>query len=570
MSESPYGVASWVEYLKDRPLPVRNSVLRRLQRQLRNDKVTLQELNRTIKSDPVLCLHMVRKASALHNKVNSKVTSIDHAINSLGLDNIEAVQKETKSLKLNPSSVAQKMYFRYVAVSHHAATQAQSWITRRKAPFGEETYLATLFYGVGHWLLWQHAAFHMSEIQIKLREEHTDVVLAETDILGCTVQEISHGLIEHWGISELAMTSLEHETSPDKKTLSQLHQRALGDPRLTDEDLRDINHLVQEKFFPVKLANWIALTANLGWNQTKTMKIIDIINDYLKSEIAETITNLHINCAKSSQAYHVAGTMAPAAEMILLPSDRAINYKLSPKEAQLLSTKMPSVNKPNPAVEPTVEAATEAKAPKDTKSTKTIEQKSRTKPLKGNPLAAANDQKTSKKQPDFLDKETYDLIAERLLKGHEQYTQPKHILQGLIQGVNRGLGFDRVSMFLVNNKTHQLKTAFSVGFTEEHPIIKFQYDLKIPSLFKKLQEKPGCIWVKPDNKAQLLPMLPEAYHSWGNPNGFLLMSIFFGNTPIAIIHADYGESGPEITDFHHERFRYLSSAATLGLKKMKK
>ena len=300
------------------------------------------------------------------------------------------------------------------------------------------------------------------------------------------------------------------------------------------------------------------------------MKIIDIINDYLKSEIAETITNLHISCAKSSQAYHVAGTMAPAAEMILLPSDRAINYKLSPKEAQLLSTKMPSVNKPKPVVEPTADAATKAKAPKQSKSTKTIEQKSRTKPLKGNPLAAPNDQKTSKNQPDFLDKETYDLIAERLLKGHEQYTQPKHILQGLIQGVNRGLGFDRVSMFLVNNKTHQLKTAFSVGFTEEHPIIKFQYDLSIPSLFKKLQEKPGCIWVKPENKAQLLPMLPEAYHSWGNPNGFLLMSIFFGNTPIAIIHADYGESGPEITDFHHERFRYLSSAATLGLKKMKK
>lgn len=555
MSESPYSATSWVEYLKDRPLPVRNSVLRRLQRQLRNDKVTLLELNRTIKSDPVLCLHMVRKASALHNKVNSKVTSIDHAINSLGLENIEAVLKETTALKLNPSSVAQKMYFRYIAVSHHAATQAQSWITRRKASFGDETYLASLFYGVGHWLLWQHAAFHMSAIQVKLREERTDVVLAETDILGCTVQEISRGLIAQWGISELAVTSLEHETSPDKKTLSQLHQRALGDPRLTDEDLREINHLVQEKFFPVKLSNWIALTANLGWNQTKTMKIIDIINDYLKSEIAETINNLHINCAKSSQAYHVAGTMAPAAEMLLLPSDKTINYRLSPKESQLLSSTMPTVAKPQQVLE----TSKETHKPKEPSPVKTTKQTSEKKPLK-----------ERIEQPEFLDKETYDLIAERLLKGHEQYNQPKHILQALIQGLNRGLGFERVSMFLVNNKAHQLKTAFSVGFAEEHPIIKFQYDLEVPSLFKKLREKPGCIWVKPENRTQLLPMLPDTYHDWGNPNGFLLMSIFFGNTPIAIIHADYGIQGPAITDFHHERFRYLSSAATLSLKKMKK
>lgn len=541
MSESPYGAESWVEYLKDRPLPVRNSVLRRLQRKLRDDMVTLQELNRTIKSDPVLCLHMVRKASDLHNKVDSKVTSIDHAINSLGLDNISAVVKAATPLKLNPSSVAQKMYFRYIAVSHHAATQVESWIKRRKSPFAEETYLASLFYGVGHWLLWQHASLHMSEIQIKLREDNTDVVLAETDILGCTIQEISRGLIEYWGISELATISLEHETSPNKKTLAQLHQRALGDPRLINEDLRDINHLVQEKFFPVKLANWIALTANLGWNQTKTMKIIDIINDYLKGEIAETISNLHINCAKSSRAYHVAGTMAPAAEMLLLPSSKSVNYRLSPKEAKILSATLPAV------VKPLIEIPTPAIEPEEIPQVITI-----------------------KEQPDFLDKEIFDQIAERFLQGYNLYTQPKHVLQGLIQGLNRGLGFERVSMFLVNNKKIQLKTAFTVGFEEEHPIIKFQYDLEIPSLFKKLRAKPGCILVKPDNQEQLNQMLPEIYRSWGNPNGFLLMSVFLGNTPIAIIHADYGYTGPEVTDFHHERFRYLCSAATLSLKRMKK
>lgn len=542
MSESPYGAESWVEYLKDRPLPVRNSVLRRLQRKLRDDMVTLQELNKTIKSDPVLCLHMVRKASELHNKVDSKVTSIDHAINSLGLDNIEAVVKATTPLKLNPSSVAQKMYFRYIAVSHHAATQVESWIKRRKAPFAEETYLASLFYGVGHWMLWQHAALHMSEIQIKLREEKTDVVLAETDILGCTIQEISRGLIEYWGISELAMVSLEHETSPNKKTLAQLHQRALGDPRLTDADLRDINHLVQEKFFPVKLANWIALTANLGWNQTKTMKIIDIINDYLKGEIAETINNLHVNCAKSARGYHVAGTMAPAAEMLLLPSNKMVNYRLSAKEANLLSATLPAVTKPEADI-----VAPEAIPEEQPQETIIIEDK-----------------------PEYLDKHIFDQIAERFLKGYNLYTQPKHVFQGLIQGLNRGLGFERVSMFLVNNKAHQLKTAFSVGFEEDHPIAAFQYDLQIPSLFKKLREKPGCILIKPENREQMLHMLPEIYHPWGNPNGFLLMSVFFGSTPIAIIHADYGSSGPEVSDFHHERFRYLCSAATLSLKKMKK
>lgn len=540
MAEPLYGAEAWVEYLKDRALPVRNSVLKRLQRKLRDDNIPLQALNKVIKSDPVLCLHMVRKASELHSLVDSKVTSIDHAISSLGLDHIEAVLKSTSPLKLNPASVSQKMYFRYIAVSHHAATQAQAWLQSRRAPFVEETYLASLFYGVGHWMLWQHAALHMSEIQIKIREEDTDVVLAETDVLGCTVQEISHGLIAHWGISELAVTSLEHENSPNKKTLAQLHQRALGDPRLTPEDLRDINHLVQEKFFPVKLANWVSLTSAISWTSTKTMKIIDIINDFMKSDIADTLAMLHSNCAQASRHYHVAGTLAPAAELLMMPSAHQINYKLSKKEAEILATKLPAIEKPVVEV-PTPE-------PEDTPEPATI----------------------IVDKPEYLDKNLHDQITQRFLKGYTLYTEPKHVLQGLIQGLNRGLGFDRIAMYLINGKKSTLKTAFSVGFEEDHPLIQFNYDLEIPSLFKKLREKPGCIWVKSENREQLLHMLPEIYRDWGNPNGFLLMSLFYGSTPIAIVHADYALDGPEISDFHHEKFRYTCSAATLALKNMQK
>lgn len=539
MSESPYGAEAWVEYLKDKPLPVRNSVLRRLQRQLRDDDIPLAKFNTLIKSDPVLCLHMVRKAASLHQAKDSSVTSIDHAISSLGLNNIEAVANKTQALKLNPASVAQKMYFRYIAVSQHAAFQASHWLSMRKAPFAEETYLATLFYGVGHWLLWQHAALHMSNIQIKLREEKADVVLAETDVLGCTIQEISRGILEYWGISELACISLEHDTSPNKKTLSQLHQRALGDPRITDEDLREINHLVQEKFFPVKLANWLALTANLGWKQNKTMKIIDIINDFLRAEIADTINMLHINCARASRQYHVAGTMSPAAEMLLIPSDLQINYRLTAKEEARLKETQPAVVKPE------------------------IEQPLPTPEAEESPVA-------DKPVPEYQDQHVYTQIAERFLKGSELYTQPKHILQGLVQGINRGLGFERVSLFVINNKQHSLKTAFSVGFDDDHPITRFQFDLEIPSLFKKLRDKPGCISVTPENREKMLQMLPSAYQPWGAPNGFLLMSVFYGNSPIAIIHADYGLQGGEVTEFHHERFRYLCSAATLCLRKMTK
>jgi len=542
MSEILYGVEAWVEYLKDRPLPVRNSVIRRLKRQLQDEHIPLHKINNTIKFDPVLCLHIVRKASQMHLQKDSKVTGIDHAISSLGLNNISAVAQEIEALKINPSSVAQKMYFRNIAVSHHAATQAEHWLRARKAPFIDETFLATLFYGVGHWMLWQHAALHMSQIEVLVREQDIEPIRAETEVLGCTVQEISKGLISHWEISNLAVVSLEHETSPDKKTLVQLHQRALGDPRLTDEDLREINHLVQEKFFPVKLANWLALAANLGWQLTKTMKVIDIINDYLKGEIADTITMLHQHCARSAQKYHVAGTLAPAAEMLMLSSDKQINYRLSQKEESILSKTLPAIEKPEEPAElpePEIELETEVI--------------------------------TSAVPPnDYLDKNIYDQIAERFLKGYHLYTEPKHILQGLLQGMNNGIGFERAALFLINPKKQHLKTGLLVGFDDNDPIARFNCNLKTPGLLQKLSQKTGCIWIKPENQEQMLTMLPDAYTDWTTPNGFALMSVFYGKTPLAIIHADFGNTGSEISEFHNERLRYLCSAASLALKKIKK
>ncbi|MGH1460600.1 MAG: HDOD domain-containing protein [Neptuniibacter sp.] len=542
MSEILYGVEAWVEYLKDRPLPVRNSILRRLKRQLQDEHIPLHKINNTIKSDPVLCLHVVRKASNLHLQKDSKVTGIDHAISSLGLTNIEEITGEIDSLKLNPSSVAQKMYFRSIAISHHAATQSTHWLRSRKAPFIDETYLASLFYGVGHWMLWQHASLHMSQIEVKIREEQIEPVLAETDVLGCSIQEISQSLIEQWKISELAVISLEHETSPNKKTLAQLHQRALGDPRINEVDLREINHLVQEKFFPVKLANWLALAANLGWQQTKTMKVIDIINDFLKGEIANTINMLHQTCAYAAQKYHVAGTLAPAAEMLMINSDTQINYCLSKKEEALLSKTMPAVEKP-------AEAMLQPNIQKHSSTPEAIY------------TVPAND---------YLDKNIYNQIAERFLKGYDLYTEPKHILQGLMQGINKGLGFERAALFIVNTKKQQLKTGLFVGFEDDHPITKFNFSLDVPGLFKKLSQKSACIWIKPENHDQMLHMLPDTYGNWVNPNGFALMSIFYGSSPIAIIHADFGETGPEISEFHNERLRYLCSASSLALKKIKK
>ncbi len=537
-SEILYGVDAWVDYLKDKPFPVRASSLKRLKILLGKDSTMISHLTALVRSDPVLCLHVVRAAEKVHAAKGSHVTSIEHAVSSLGIDPLTQLAKSLQPVKLNPSSVQQKQYLRTVANSHHAAVQARTWQQMKRLPFTEEVYLASLFYSIGLWALWLNAPLHMHQVRIKIWEEDIDPTLAEHDILGCTMQQISMGLSEQWGFSELTLQAQDPDTSPSKGLLAKLHQRALSDPRLSEEELRELNHLTQERHFPIKLANWLSLIVSRGWRTTRNIKTTDIISDYLNLDTDSTLALLHTLCADASREYHAPGTLAPAAEMLMISSSYPNNYKLGKRELELLTTKYPTPEKPKP--------------------------KQKKVPVKIKPAAQVQTNVPEK----LVDEEIYKQIVERFLKDYHLYTKPAHILQGLMQGLIQGLGLKRIALNLVNTKSHKMRAAQVVGIEKEHPFASYEIDLQIPSIFKKLCDKPACIWITKENKHQYIKLMPDAYSAQLPENDSLMMSIFKGKVPVAVIYADSGDAGLPFTEFHHQRFRYLCTAATLALKRM--
>lgn len=530
-----YGSDAWAEYLQHKPFPVRASSLKRLRSLLLSDSSTISDLTHVVKHDPILSFHVVREAEKAHAAKGSRVSSIDHAVSSLGMDPLLAISRKLQPVKINPASVQQKQYLRSLANSYHAAFQVRSWLQRKKLPFVEESFLAALFYGVAHWSLWLHAPLHMNKIQIKVREEQIDQSLAEHDVLGCTIQHISMALSQVWGLSELTIEAQDPETSPSRAMLARLHQRALGDPRLDDEQLREMNHLVQERYFPIKLGNWLAQIVSHNWRSSRHINTPDIIADYLGLELDQTMALLHQGCAAASRHYHVPGTLSPAADMLFIPSDFPRNFQLSERELKQISGKYPQPVKPAPkkkAVPPPAPTEVQTHLPDE--------------------LANA---------------EIFNQTAERFVKGYHLYTKPAHILQGLMQGLIQGLGLPRVVLNIANTKQHSLKAAQAFGLEKTHPLASYEIDLNIPSVFKKLTEKPGLIWIQAENFAKYKPMIPDAFADQIPESGCLLMSVFRTSGVVAVVYADAGET-LQLSSFHQERFKYLCSAATLALKRM--
>ncbi|GGO86055.1 hypothetical protein GCM10011348_36010 [Marinobacterium nitratireducens] len=518
---------AWVAYLAGRPLPTRLSSLERLRKETEADSSTLMSVTPIVKSDPVLCILVIRAAQELHAAKGSDVTGIDHAIGSLGLDRLGQLARQSKGLRLHPARVAHLQYFRAIANSHHAATQCAQWLRSRHATYAEKAWAAALCYGIGIWSLWLHAPLHMDRIQRRVADDGLDPVRAEIETLGCTTQQISLGLARSWQLPPLAVAALDHDTSPSLRTLDKLHQRTLSEPGLTRDELKELSHLVQQHFFPVKLANWLTLTLNRQWSGTRVLRIFAIIGDYLDQELPETASQIHRNCALSSQLYHVPGTLAPAAEMLMMPDSTLAAEHLSARELELYRGRFPE------------------------------------------PAPLERDSETADDDTGVADARSFERITGRLRDGHEIYRRPAHILQALLKGLSDGLGLPRIALQLVQHPQRTVRTAQVIGIDATDPLAGFSLELDSSALYHQLCNRPGCIWINRDTRERMLPLLPEALRAALAERDGLLMSVFMRDRAVAIVYADAGDSGP-LSAPQRDRFRELCDGASEALQRMLK
>ncbi len=590
----------WVAFLADKKLPVRVSTLSRLQKKIRQTNTALIELNKLIKADPLLCLHIASLAGSLHAAKDSEVTSIDHAINSIGMNKLERLIQRLPSIRLSAHSVADKMYFRAVANSQHAATQTREWLVQsRGGLFAEESFLAALFYGVGHWALWHSAPLHMSKIQIRIREQGNTPEQAEKAVLGCSIASISKGLVELWHLSSLALTALEQDAPLNPQMRTRLHQRALGDARLDADDLRSLNHLTQQKFFPIKLANWLALNVPYGWQSDPALHTIDIINDYLKGKLATTCATLHKNCALAARQYHVVGTLSPAAELLMLPSPLQGGYKLSAAEQQRIITQQPGTpltENATPAqsvaamsagvtsieetpvkvtpqqIKKTPAAAPRAVQPAPASSQPIAATAAAEPPQTGNNPAASQQPARMRRimpaavlTPELRDEALFREVAVKFLKHPEHYTQASAAVADLLNAIVAGLGLSRACINIIDPQQSSLKVIQARGYDANHPLPNSSHQLAPNSLFLRLHEKSACILLNESNRQRLSKALPASYRRHIGECDALLMSIFVHNKPLAIIYADAAELSGGIQSFHQQKFKYLCTAAGVCL-----
>ena len=557
-----HGTSAWVDYLAKKPFPVRASSLTRLKKKLISPSTMIKDLNALIKADPILCLSVVKQAQKAHlsSGRDSFVTSIEHAVASLGMDPIEELATRLQPVKINPSSRQQQFYLRSIANSHLAACYSEAWMRQKNLPFVEETFLSALFYGVGHWSLWLNAPLHMNQIQILMNEKHKNHLQAEQAVLGCSIQSIAFGLSKRWELSELIQQAQDPDTTPSNTILTQMKERNLGVADLTEEEERTLNHIVNDRTFPIKLANWYAQNVHKQWNGPRSSEYADIICNYLGGNKDDARALLSRTCAHAAHLYHVRGAIAPAAAMLMIPSKQSMPYKLSETEAMRLESKYPS---PNPTKAPAKDAATASAQTTPPAAD----------PSKAVPETAAPKPKTkTASNVAVLDlsednQRRLDLLTQRFKEGYSLYTKPSHILGALTQGLHETIGFKHVCLHLLNAKESTGRCAQALGLPADHPMISVTYPLSPSPLLAKLMEKPLPVFGKDAQRVKYAGALPAPFKAALPDQEWAMMSIFKGERPVAIIYVDTDDQN-QIPESMMDQFKQLCAAACIVLKKL--
>ncbi|MBA4503520.1 HDOD domain-containing protein [Marinobacterium marinum] len=534
-----HGLQAWADYLEHRPLPVRTGTLARFRQLLGNERSTLQQIAHLVSGDPVLSLHITRHAQQVHRHKGASVTSIQHAVGLLGLERLEQLTRQLSGLKIRSDSMQHKMFLRALADSLHASFQSAELCRQRGLPFVEEVRLAALLYGFTHWMAWLHAPLHKQYYQQRVLLQGVDVALAEQDLFGCTLQALGAELARRWALPELTRDALNHATSPDRNTLNLLHRRAMQDPALAPQEQRQINQLTQQRFFPVKLGNWLALTTTRSWYSDKSLRLLDILADYLRQPADRLATRLHQHCAEAARRYPVAGALSPAAELLMLPTPTETpRTGLIPNAelARLEREDYPALTHHTPRP---VQAAPHPVPPTDTRPP---------------PSEHRNER-------------LFQQTLARLSTPQTGLQQASQVIQTLLQGLHLGLGLSRLGVLLVNTNRLQLQCAHTIGLAEGHPLKDIRLSLNVPSLFKRLSEKPAGVWMDTENRDRLGVMLPESFTSRLDGNDYLLMSVFQQDRPLIILYADDLPQHPRLSQFQFDHFRQLCATATRALRR---
>lgn len=455
-------------------------------------------------SDPAAVALLFRATNTALARYDRAAHSLDHAIGLLGAARTQAILDEAPVLAADhPRATA---YRQMLLRSRHAAQQALLWSEGTGLWPAEEVYWSTLVAAAPLWLLTLEAGDCCEQLE-QLRARQGAVRREQViDALGCTPRELAAALSERWLLPELSRQSWQRAVVGSLRQWIRLeHIAHLDEPPAfveTERASKALHELCHRPALIVAVADALAEEADWDWHSRRCLRLMRIAATACRRPVATLLANCHQAAAAISR---------DADPDLLTPAARLL---CGWRQAQLWQ-QIPAADAaaPAPATAPSVTAD---------KAT--------------DPAAVLTGALQRLRVPGAID-------------------GTRAALELALDTLRRGIGLQRCAALLVR-ANGELQTVLGAGIGQTAKLRQFRGASRGNALLTQLLGKPVCLRLGADNRARFWPHLPEDFRSAIDCEEFLLMTVFAGARPVAMLYAD-NAPGAAPDDRQHQLFKQL-------------
>lgn len=312
------GLAFWRARLGQAPLPLL-STPEALEEML-SASVSLQRMAALLQSDPVLTVDLVLAAARLP-AVAGEVAGVQHALNLLGLNRVQALIRARSVRLLREDSAAHRGFAQAVVTSHFAASLVLGWSDPRQPGEAESLACMTLLLGLARWKLplADLATHQRIEARVAQGERRGRV---EADALGCDPGELARALLLDAGLPEQG--TLLGVIQPDRTMLARGARKAWTGA-LAEELSPELGRWLYQRTVPCVLAHLVAWAGCDAWYSPRSRFLQRVLSARGRKPLNEVVAALHQQAVRASRA------MPQLAGWVLAPGTRLFWAPLPPR-----------------------------------------------------------------------------------------------------------------------------------------------------------------------------------------------------------------------------------------------
>jgi hypothetical protein len=497
-----------LQTLETKQLPLNDDV-RRATLKLLGEGATAAAVVPIMLGDPALVLLLFREANGALARYDRETHTLEHAVSLLGAGRVQTLLEQ--AAVLSPEHPQAEAYRLKLLRSRHAAAQARLWADGTGLWPAEEVFWATLLAAAPLWLLWLEAGELLHKIDL-YRAEHGAVgkkqVLA---LFGCDTYELAATLAERWMLPKMGQLGWHRSVIGNLRQWIALEHSAHLNAAPTIPS-RELTELCHQPALIVALANALAAEADWDWYSSRSRRLLRIAATACRRPVSTLTSYCHQTAATFSRDYGATDLPTPAAKLLCHWRQAHVWFKPPTPVAVAATTASPAGGATAPsAAERTLAASV---------------QKLR------NPTALGG-------------------VREALELG--------------VQALHAGAGFHRVAVLFVKPGSRDLQTVLSAGAEKDLALRQFRCAGQVNQLLTQLLSKPVCLLIDSENRAKYWQHLPEDLRLAINCDNFVLMSVFAGARPAALIYADTAPAALANGSRQHTLFKQVCQQLTQTL-----